>query len=216
MTTIIQTCSEIEERLIESENSDIQDIMDLIHNNDEDGLALSISHTRDQTHRDNRPTNTLRSIRTAKPGSKSKTTNTRSQESSNYTNLWSNYIKVVIDSRESRKLIDQEQLGLAKLIFENLTSPTSNALMVQSYKTFISTSIDYVYSCEKANWTLYIIIFIFKVNSMVLKLCDQKISLRSDAVIKENINSNILDSIDTLRTSSMIFKILSSSKDDTF
>ena len=38
----------------------------------------------------------------------------------------------------------------------------------------------------------------------------------TDPAIKERINTNILDSLDTLRTSSMLFRILSTSKDDLF
>lgn len=66
--------------------------------------------------------------------------------------------------------MDKEHLQLANLMFKTLTDKNSHQLLIQSYKTFISTSIDYVFSCEKANWTLYIIVFIFKINSMLLKL----------------------------------------------
>ena len=101
-------------------------------------------------------------------------------------------------------------------MFNTLTSKTSHQILVQSYKTFISTSIDYVFSWEKANWNLYIIVFIFKINSMLLKLSDQEMKRPGITETKALIENNILDSVDTLRTSSMIFKILSSSKNDNF
>jgi hypothetical protein len=122
----------------------------------------------------------------------------------------------VINSRDSRKLINEEHLALAKLIFNSLTSKHSNELTIQSYRTFISTSIDYVYSCEKENWTLYIIVFIFQINSILLKLCQKKLTEDISASLQLRIDRNIIDALDTLRTSNMIFKILSTSKDDTF
>ena len=143
-------------------------------------------------------------------------TNTRSKESMSFNSIWKDYVNIITTSRDSRRLIDEEHLVLAKLMFNTLTSRDSNPKIVESFKTFLSTSIDYVYVCEKANWTLYIIVFIFKINSMILNLCNSK-SVEDDYnSIKHKVDSNILDSIDTLRTSSMIFKILSTCKDDTF
>jgi len=140
----------------------------------------------------------------------------RSQESYNFSVVWRKYVDSVKNSRDSRTLIDKEHMELADLMFKTLTSKYSNSLSIQSYKTFISTSIDYVYSCEKKNWTLYIIIFIFKINSMVLKRCYKSITQGASIGMQKRIDDNILSSIDTLRTSSMIFKILSSSKNDSF
>lgn len=51
---------------------------------------------------------------------------------------------------------------------------------------------------------------------MLLTLCNKKKTDSDYDEFKHKINSNILDTIDTLRTSNMIFKILSTSKDDTF
>ena len=112
--------------------------------------------------------------------------------------------------------VNEEHLALAKLIFDSLTNKQSSELTIQSYRTFISTSIDYVYSCEKANWTLYIIVFIFQINSILLKLCHKKMTEDISTSLQSRIDKNILDALDTLRTSNMIFKILSTSKDDTF
>ena len=89
----------------------------------------------------------------------------RSSKSTNFKTLWMNYVNTVRNSRESRKLIDKEHEELAMLIFKNLTNKWTNPLLVQSFRTLLSQSIDYVYSCEKANWTLYIVVFVFKVNS---------------------------------------------------
>ena len=51
---------------------------------------------------------------------------------------------------------------------------------------------------------------------MLIKLCDKEIKKSNVQEVIDNIENNILDSIDTLRSASMIFKILSTSKDDSF
>mmetsp|Transcript_29160 Transcript_29160/g.33359 ORF Transcript_29160/g.33359 Transcript_29160/m.33359 type:complete len:192 (-) Transcript_29160:2189-2764(-) len=63
---------------------------------------------------------------------------------------------------------------------------------------------------------MYIIIFIFKVNSMLLTMCNDELSKANSLHLKDLIDENILNAIDTLRTSSMIFKILSAAKNDAF
>ena len=143
-------------------------------------------------------------------------TNTRSDKSLSFNSIWKDYISIITKSRKSRKLIDDEHKVLAELMFNTLTSRESNPKIVESFKTFLSTSIDYVYVCEKANWTLFIIVFIFKISSMILNICNEKSVKDNYNSIKYKVDANILDSIDTLRTSSMIFKILSTCKDDTF
>jgi hypothetical protein len=138
----------------------------------------------------------------------------RNEESNNLHKAWRNYVETLVADRNCRQMIDEEHQQLAQLIFDTMTSQEESSLAVQSYKSFLKTSIDYVYKWEKANWTLYIIIFIFKLNSMILDLWDEEMDDNASTFLKSRINARILDSFDTVRTSSMIFKILSTSEDE--
>jgi hypothetical protein len=72
--------------------------------------------------------------------------NSRSNRSYAFHKIWKKYVHSIINNRKSRLLIDQEHLGYAKLMFNTLTNKNANGIVAQSYKTFLSTSIDYVYS----------------------------------------------------------------------
>lgn len=143
-------------------------------------------------------------------------TNLRSNESYNFTRIWNRYVEAVVKSRDSRRLINDEHRVLAQLIFDTLAQKNKQDSMIQSFKTFISSSIDYVHSAEKENWTVFIIIFIFKVQSMILNICNEELTKDKTGEIEKKINANILNIIDSVRTSRLIFKILSNLKDNRF
>ncbi|CAI2387002.1 unnamed protein product [Moneuplotes crassus] len=208
---IEQLIDQIYERMENTGEDKYHDIIDEINDMEETELPSSDPSLRSNFNKSSRIT--IKRGHTMKE--KNNATN-RSQLSHVFTTIWNRYIKDISTKRSSRILVDKEHIDLANLMFKTLTNKNSHVLLQQSYKTFISTSIDYVFSCEKANWNLYIIVFIFKINSMLLSLCSKEMKKSAASEMKKMIESNVLDSVDTLRTSSMIFKILSSSKDDIF
>jgi len=95
--------------------------------------------------------------------------NTLSTEAYNYYKAWKLYVQKIISSQDSRKYINEEYYTLVEYMYRNLTYQDNYTdALVNSFKKFIISSINYVYSCEKANWTLYIIIFIFRIHSLLL------------------------------------------------
>lgn len=152
------------ERLDEGYGKDIADIVEGIFEERETGLSAEIKRERRSTKKGKISGLQKQALRAGRMR------NQRSEESNSFAVVWRMYVDAILRSRKAEKFINEEQHSLAELIFETLTKKHSNDLMVQSYKKFMRNSIDYVYTCEKANWTLFIIIFIFKINSMVLNL----------------------------------------------
>ena len=138
-----------------------------------------------------------------------KLNSSRSVESLNFGNIWKDYIGSIVNSIEGRKLIDREHDHLVNLMFNTITNENSNSLTVESFKKFISASLTFIYNTEKSNSNLFIIIFVFKINSMLLKLWKSKLYDDASDELCDAINSQILDSVDTLRISHMIFRMLS-------
>jgi hypothetical protein len=115
----------------------------------------------------------LKTFRLVQPEKVIKIANLRSNIAKSLANVWNKYIGKIVSKNTTRKYINQEQYALANLLYKHLTKENANPIIVQSYKTFLSNCINYVYLCEKESWTLYIIIFIFKLNSMLLEICNK-------------------------------------------
>ena len=99
-----------------------------------------------------------------------KVNSSRTAESINFEDIWREYISSIVNSNDGRKVIDREHNELVNLIFNTITNENSNPLTVESFKKFLSASITFIYTTEKSNSNLFIIIFVFKLNSMLLKL----------------------------------------------
>jgi hypothetical protein len=132
---------------------------------------------------------------------------------------WSMYAKEVSTNRFVRNLINEEQNQFAEFVFTELTRPNPDRdefFNEISMKKFISNVIDYIYDCEKESWTVYLIICLFKMLGNILKLWDDEINNKEiiDDIKIAKIGQNILEIVDTLRNSDMIFEILSQSKED--
>ena len=132
----------------------------------------------------------------------------RSDESLELNKIWKDYINYVSSSRDGRQLVDKEHHALVNVMFNSITKEHSNPLTVQSFKKFISGSITFTYTTEQTNWSLYIIIFVFKINSLLLDQWFKKLRDEHSNVINKKIRSEILDSVDTLRIWDMMFKML--------
>ena len=97
-----------------------------------------------------------------------KSRSSRSEESAFFNNIWKDNIKSIVVSRSSRLIVDKENATLVDLVFDTITNEDSKQQIVESFKRFISTSIKFTWLTEITNWSLYIIIFVFKINSMLL------------------------------------------------
>ena len=97
-----------------------------------------------------------------------KSRSSRSEESAFFNNIWKDNIKSIVVSRNSRLIVDKENATLVDLVFDTITNEDSKQQIVESFKRFISTSIKFTWLTEITNWSLYIIIFVFKINSMLL------------------------------------------------
>ena len=97
-----------------------------------------------------------------------KSRSSRSEESGFFNNIWKDNIKSIVVSRSSRLIVDKENATLVDLVFDTITNEDSKQQIVESFKRFISTSIKFIWLTEITNWSLYIIIFVFKINSMLL------------------------------------------------
>ena len=96
--------------------------------------------------------------------------NSRSVESSTFNNIWCQYANYISSSREGRALVDKEHYSFVNVIFNTITNESSHPLTVQSYKKFISGGISFMYLTQSSNISLYMIIFLYKIYSMLLSL----------------------------------------------
>lgn len=145
MSDIDQAYGAVLERLDNTDNDDVALILKGIHNEYEYGGSTYVGSKRSQQQTIG--ITAAKSIRIFKPSINSdKMTNLRSVESANFTKVWRMYIHTITNSRETRQIIDSEHIELAKLMFDTLTNKDSKTYLVKSFKTFISTSIDYVYT----------------------------------------------------------------------
>ena len=97
-----------------------------------------------------------------------KSRSSRSEESAFFNNIWKDNIKSIVVSRSSRLIVDKENATLVDLVFDTITNEDSKQQIIESFKRFISTSIKFTWLTEITNWSLYMIIFVFKINSMIL------------------------------------------------
>ena len=103
----------------------------------------------------------------------SKFTSSRSEESCNLNSIWWEYANYISSSREGRALVDKEHHSLVNIIFNTITNEGSHPLTVQSYKKFISGGISFMYLTQNSYLSLYMIIFLYKIYSMLLSLCSK-------------------------------------------
>ena len=144
--------------------------------------------------------------------------NRRSKNAIGFGKAWAYYVDKICNSRYVRDLINLEQEEVAVFMYDTLTKiekTSEDGYNLESIKKFISNAIDYSCDCENDTWTVYLVIFVFKLFGNILKICEQKLTKRdqlSERVIMK-INSNILDIMDTLRNSNYIFGVLSEEDD---
>lgn len=114
---------------------------------------------------------------TNKATSNIKLKNRRTNESLGFGNAWAFYVRKVSTSRYVRELNNKEQNEVADFVYETLTKDiaitddeySKDKLNIYSMKKFIANSIDYACDCEKETWTVYLVIFIFKLHANILK-----------------------------------------------
>ena len=135
----------------------------------------------------------------------SNTKTLKSKESLYLCKIWKNYVNYIVSNRKSRQLVEKEQASFVNLIFTSIVDKSLGRSVARTYKRFIGASITYSYLSEITRWNLYIIMFIFKINSMLLVAWNKKLSSEYSEDITDKINSEILNSFDSLRISNMIF-----------
>ena len=114
---------------------------------------------------------------TNKATSNIKMKNRRSNESLGFGKAWAHYVKKISTSRYVRELNNTEQNDVANFVYDILTKDipisdeeySKDKLNMYSMKKFIANSIDYACDCEKETWTVYLVIFIFKLHANILK-----------------------------------------------
>mmetsp|Transcript_29160 Transcript_29160/g.33357 ORF Transcript_29160/g.33357 Transcript_29160/m.33357 type:complete len:821 (-) Transcript_29160:2783-5245(-) len=140
VNTIDKIYSEILERLDRSNNDVIDEIIQEIH--DCNQLNMSLRHS---TRKEIKVGLARMSSKIGLADHMKDMTNTRTPQSLHFSKVWETFVFMLINERRSRELIDEEQRDLVKLMFNTLTNPDSNKYVIASFRTFISTSIDYVY-----------------------------------------------------------------------
>ena len=100
-------------------------------------------------------------------------------------------------------------MEFAKVIFDTITNSKSNPISVQSYKKFIRGGITFTYLTESTYINLFTVIFVFKLNTMLLDLWNKQIQEDKSSEIIKQINLEIIDPVDSLRIVRILFKILS-------
>ena len=111
-----------------------------------------------------------------------------------------------------------EQEEVTTFIYDTLTKideTEEDRLNVYSLKKFIANAIDYSCDWENETWTVYLVIFVFKLLGSILKKWEQTLTKKDelDKRVISRINVNILDIMDTLRNSNYLFGVVAEEDD---
>ena len=207
ITTIVKNIEESEnEELIEFIEENLEE--DYV---DHEQISLSLNLNKLSLGGDDTTTaNSSKSSVIYRPSKVKNTINTRNYVSYKFSRIWKIYQNTVVKSRAIRINIDREHNEFAKFIYDQLTNLELDDAVGISFESFINNVISFIYKCEKASWTVYIIIFMLRIKAMILTIANKHFKQGSSQLI----TNRVLNNMDTTRNISMLFSILCSSNEN--
>jgi hypothetical protein len=139
MGNIEEAFNNIISKLERFDNEEVRNIINVVQN------QKRLGNQKKDGDEDNTLVHAMQTMKFNNSREENQLSTKRSEESNNLYKAWRNYVETIVADRNCRQMIDEEHQQLAQLIFEAMKTQEENSLAVQSYKSFLKTSIDYVY-----------------------------------------------------------------------
>lgn len=120
--------------------------------------------------------------------------------------LWDSKVGIFASSKQVKDAIEEDYLSFARKLFEMMMNSNSTPTVL----------LNYVFTCEKINSNVWLIIFIFKQLATVIDVAIKEIEKKNSKKYEEEVHQKVFRYFDTNENLHLLFKFLCQDTNNTF